>query len=368
LETGLVGNISIEPEKKPVDESSEAASEQPVHMVVKVKEAAPRVLGAGLRYATYDGIGANLFWRHNNIGGRGEHLGIGLQRSRREHKANVNYTIADFLFPEQKLMNEASYTWQLTRAYVGHTYNVGTRVERPLTESLKVYGGGNYEIGHLKREEVVYNTRLVGVPLGAKLDKSNDTLDPTSGYKVNVDVTPYYGRMRDYSGMTISQAGGAAYLPLLQNDLGESPIILASFARGGSIWINQTQAIPPNKRFYLGGGGSVRGYGYQLLGPLDKDRVPIGGRSFSEFGTEFRFKTSETVGFVSFLEAGSAQDGKMPHPTRNLLWGAGLGARYYSSIAPIRFDVGFPLKRRKDSNGRPIDSAFQLYVSIGQAF
>jgi translocation and assembly module TamA len=364
LETGLVGNINIKPEKI----NSAHEHEQDVDMVIKVKEAAPRILGAGVRYASYDGIGANAFWHHNNIGGRGEHLGLTLHRSRREHLASVNYTIADFLSPEQKLINEASYVWQLTRAYVGRTYNAGTRVDRPITDTFSVYVGGRYEIGRLKREDVVYNTKLTGIPVGAKLDKSNDALDPTSGYKVNLDVTPYYGRMRGSSGMTVSQAGLSGYLPFLQNDLGESPLVLASFARGGSIWIQETQSIPPNKRFYLGGGGSVRGYGYQLLGPLDKDRVPLGGRSFSEFGTEIRLKTTETFGFVSFLEAGSVQDGKVPHPTKDLLWGAGLGVRYYSSIAPIRFDVGVPFKRRKNASGRTVDSAFQIYISIGQAF
>ncbi len=372
LETGLVGNITIEPEKINTDSLPEnekpANSEEPVKMVINVKEAAPRVIGAGVHYASYDGIGANLFWRHNNIGGHGDQLGFNLQRSNHEHKAVANYNVADFLSPEQSLMNEVSYAWELTRAYVGKMYNVGTRVERPLTENLKGFIGTRYEIGRLKRETVAYNTDLVAVPVGAKLDKSNSVLDPTTGYRLNGDVTPYYGKLQGNSGMTVTQAGGSAYLPLMKNEVGESPVVLASFLKGGSIWIKQTDMIPPNKRFYLGGPGSVRGYGFQLLGPLDQYRVPIGGRSFSEFGTEFRFKTSESIGFVTFLEAGTVQDQKTPKPTKDLLWGTGLGFRYYSSIAPIRFDIGFPLKRRRDANGKTIDSAFQLYVSIGQAF
>ncbi|MDC0002879.1 BamA/TamA family outer membrane protein [Porticoccaceae bacterium] len=46
-----------------------------------------------------------------------------------------------------------------------------------------------------------------------------------------------------------------------------------------------------------------------------------------------------------------------------MLWGAGLGLRYYTSFAPIRFDIGVPLNQRAE-----IDDSFQIYISIGQAF
>ena len=128
--------------------------------------------------------------------------------------------------------------------------------------------------------------------------------------------------------------------------------------------------VPPNKRFYAGGGGSVRGYGHQLLGPLDTQNVPLGGRSLAEVGTELRIKTTETIGFVTFLEGGSVSVNKMPDfRGRNMLWGTGFGARYYSAVGPIRLDIAFPLKRRKDpSSGKAIDAAFQFYISVGQAF
>ena len=48
--------------------------------------------------------------------------------------------------------------------------------------------------------------------------------------------------------------------------------------------------------------------------------------------------------------------------------GAGIGFRYYSPLGPIRVDIAVPLKRRKDTHGKFIDSAFQLYLSVGQAF
>jgi translocation and assembly module TamA len=152
------------------------------------------------------------------------------------------------------------------------------------------------------------------------------------------------------------------------NEVGESRLVLASFIKGGSIFNQPLDAIPPNKRFYSGGGGSIRGYAHQLIGPLDSQYIPEGGKSLAEIGTEIRFKTTETTGVVSFIEGGAVTKGLTPEFAKHTLWGAGVGFRYYSPLGPIRVDIAFPLKRRKDLNGRFIDSAFQLYLSVGQAF
>jgi translocation and assembly module TamA len=66
---------------------------------------------------------------------------------------------------------------------------------------------------------------------------------------------------------------------------------------------------------------------------------------------------------VTFLDGGSAFESTFPDSSENLQWAAGLGFRYFTAIGPLRLDVGFPLNRRKD-----IDDAFQIYLSIGQAF
>ena len=52
----------------------------------------------------------------------------------------------------------------------------------------------------------------------------------------------------------------------------------------------------------------------------------------------------------------------MPRPDDELRYGTGLGVRYYTPIGPVRFDVAVPIDKRSE------DDAFQIYVSIGQAF
>jgi translocation and assembly module TamA len=78
---------------------------------------------------------------------------------------------------------------------------------------------------------------------------------------------------------------------------------------------------------------------------------------------EVRWNLTETIGVVGFIDGGNAFDSHVPDFSEDLLWSVGGGFRYFTPIGPLRLDVGFPLDRR-----RGIDDAFQIYISIGQAF
>jgi translocation and assembly module TamA len=138
--------------------------------------------------------------------------------------------------------------------------------------------------------------------------------------------------------------------------------VVASRASVGIIPGLQRRSIPPDKLFYAGGGGSVRGFAYQTAGPLDRDHNPLGGVSLIEANLELRQRIGESWGVVAFIDAGSAYETLYPNFKPAPRVGAGLGVRYYTDFGPIRADVGVPLNRR------PSDDWFGLYVSLGQAF
>ena len=71
---------------------------------------------------------------------------------------------------------------------------------------------------------------------------------------------------------------------------------------------------------------------------------------------------TETIGGVAFLDAGTAYEAAFPDFDEDLRLGTGVGVRYFTPIGPLRLDVAVPLNRRD------VDDAFQLYISIGQAF
>jgi translocation and assembly module TamA len=113
---------------------------------------------------------------------------------------------------------------------------------------------------------------------------------------------------------------------------------------------------------YAGRGNSVRRYRFQYVGPL-VNKKPLGGQSLLELSGEVRVKLAERIGFATFLDGGGAFRNESPQLDSNIRWGAGMGVRYYSSLGPFRVDVAVPLQPR-----RGIDDAFELYLSMGQAF
>ncbi|MBA4048341.1 MAG: hypothetical protein C0476_07365, partial [Sphingomonas sp.] len=138
-------------------------------------------------------------------------------------------------------------------------------------------------------------------------------------------------------------------------------VVLAGRLRLGTILGAPRDAIAPSRRFYAGGGASVRGYGFQAIGPRDPNNDPIGGRSLTEFSLEARIKVLGPFGLVPFFDAGNIYTSELPG-FGGLEYGAGLGVRYYSSFGPIRIDVGTPI------TPQPGDARVAVYVSLGQAF
>jgi translocation and assembly module TamA len=137
-------------------------------------------------------------------------------------------------------------------------------------------------------------------------------------------------------------------------------IVIAGRVRLGTIQGAARGDIAPSRRFYAGGGGSVRGFGYQKLGPLDPDGKPLGGRSVNEGSAEVRYRFGN-YGIVAFVDAGQAYESTTPKFS-DLRYGVGIGGRFYTNFGPFRLDVATPLNRRK-GEGR-----INVYVSIGQAF
>ena len=143
--------------------------------------------------------------------------------------------------------------------------------------------------------------------------------------------------------------------------LGERVFVAAGRVRVGTILGAPRDQVAPSRRFYAGGGASVRGYGFQSIGPRDPNNDPIGGRSLAEFALEARVKVFGNFGVVPFLDAGNIYTSTLPRFT-GMRFGTGIGVRYYSNFGPIRVDVGTPINPQRG------DPRVAVYVSLGQAF
>ena len=224
------------------------------------------------------------------------------------------------------------------------TYYYG--VEADITnESVYDFGLG---------EEVRRTYEIAQLPAQFAWDTSDNLLNPTKGHRLALTVSPAASVEGSLTPYVKVQLDGSYYRPV------STALVLAGRVRLASIDGISRDDLAPSQRFYGGGGGSVRGYGYQRLGPFDPLGNPVGGRSLEEFSIEARYRFGN-YGIVPFFDGGNAYESSIPQ-FGDMRYGVGIGGRFYTNFGPFRLDVATPLNPRKG------DGKIALYISIGQAF
>jgi translocation and assembly module TamA len=351
LASQLFASVSIKTAPAPNEQGQ-------LPVTVQVTERFHRTVKAGVSYMTDEGPGISSSWEHRNFRGGGERLeAIGVI-SQLQYSLDTTYTLPAFLRDDQSLKISGRLAEERPDSYTSRNTSISATVERIISERLKAGLGAGYRLSSVEEATGAEETYgLIFLPGYGLWDSRNDALNPTEGILARLDITPYFDTLGSGTYFLKTLAGGSTYFALP----GPASPVLAVRGALGSIAGDSTGDLPADLRFYAGGGSSVRGYGYQELSP-ERNGEPFGGKSLIEVSTELRLKFTETIGGAFFLDGGNAYSSEYPDFEENLRWGAGLGLRYYSDFGPLRLDVAFPLDKRED------DSAFQLYVSLGQAF
>ena len=352
---------------------------------VDVTDRAPNLVGFSAGYSTVDGPTGRAFYENRNLFGGAERLrleGAAFLAPRNTGprlRGVEDLTAADlgsrftmsFLKPalggspiDFTLDGIAERTRVGSLRFGGYTDRLAgatTGLRYRWDETLFFTGGVKYERGQTSDSISNVDYQLVGLPLGLKFDNTDRPLDPTTGFRVNAQITPYSSALGSSVSFTRATADVSGYYALDE----DGRYILAARVAGGALLDapSDLRDIPSNYRFYTGGGGSVRGYRYQTIAPFGPFNLIVGGRSLFEANIEARIKVTDDIGVVPFFDAGGAYAGSVPDFLRgDTRMSAGIGLRYYTGIGPIRLDVAFPLNPRRG------DQPVVLYVSIGQAF
>jgi outer membrane protein assembly factor BamA len=232
---------------------------------------------------------------------------------------------------------------------------------------------------------------LSPVGLNVSRDRTDDLLDPSSGYRLLFDVE----HARQWTGSDFSYdrivAEGSRYTPI-------GRWVFATRLRGG--WVvpggfersagSDVDIVHPEKRFYSGGANSVRGFAQSRLGPrvlfapaeglltgtgactpaelsllqcmpgaeAELDPRPIGGTRLVEANAEFRIPIGSLLQGVVFVDAGQAWSAGQP---LHLEFTPGVGVRVPSPVGPIRLDVAYRFRGGQElpvvtEEIRPFDS------------
>lgn len=356
IQTGLVSRVDLTP--------VETDDPSLVDIAVAMEPAPPRTISGEIGYSTGEGARVEVGWEHRNLIRPEGALALRGILGTDEQFASVSLRRSNFLDRDQ-ILNAQLFASNANRdAFDARTAGFTASFERisnQLWQKQWIWSLGLELLASDERDVVgamglrQRETFLIGaIPLSLSYDGTRDLLNPESGVRLSAFVSPELSFHDGTFGYARVQLDGSAYFPLMD------ALTFAGRIRLGGIPGASTNNIAPSRRFYAGGGGSVRGYSYQSIGPRDANNDPIGGRSLVEMALEARYRFGN-FGIVPFIDAGAIYTELYPD-FRNLRFGTGLGFRYYSNFGPIRLDVGTPL------NPQPGDPVIAIYVSLGQAF
>ena len=392
-ETGLFREIDVQPAPPGYDGSTD--------VLVEVAERPRRTLTGGLSFDTSVGPGVTAGWENRNLLGRGERLAVGLALS-----APLQELQFGFVKPRPRLPGSYNLTAlfrnETTDAFTAQTGEITGSVTKYWFErDLETIGGLRYQYADITDQDGIDTTfSSVSVPLAALWNNETDELNPVDGWRGRFTVEPFFGDV----GFVKTAVGGASRVGFGDDD----KFLIAGRVLVGSAYGTDRDAIPSTERYFAGGGGSVRGYGYLEAGPLNIrddgadvvaridgqplfdpvtgeqnfDVGPIGGASLFEANLEARYRVTDTIQAAVFVDGGSVFEANTPD-FQDIFVGAGVGVRYFTPIGPIRLDVALPLNRRVIEGDRVVerdgetvierqtvfeDDLFGVYIALGQPF
>lgn len=273
------------------------------------------------------------------------------------------------------------------REGVGAQFGVTRELKRGMTATLSwqpAYTGFDEEsadiffcvnFGFCTPEDIATVTRaqwLSPLNLNWVYNRTDDPVQPSNGHYFTAEIERadvFTGS--DYRYLRVNVQ--AADFESLDDDLVVGARIRAGFIEptSGPFSVSdpdrEQEVIHPSKRFFVGGSGSVRGFGQNLLGPrvLVADQVedcpdeflepcvrrlaeedpgafvqrPNGGNAAVEISIELRQRLSRQWGLVLFVDGGNVYQGlsDLDWP----VWTPGAGIRLNTPVGPLRLDLGY---------------------------
>ncbi|NLH82169.1 MAG: outer membrane protein assembly factor [Phyllobacteriaceae bacterium] len=331
-----------------------ALAERPLH-----------VFGFGASYSTLDGAGVEGWWQHRNLFGHGDRLrfegrvsGIDTVNPRDlTWKGGVSFLRPGVFTPMTDLMIALEGSREVVDPYTEEKIAGRIGLAHEFFPELKGKVAVNLEADKVEDGFGKRDLTVLSLPSELALDRADDKLEPTTGYRLKGAAEPFHEFRLGSSG-AIFRLDASAYYPLDA----DRRFVVAGRAAIASIVGADADRMPADRLFFAGGGASVRGFAYRSLGPTNAAGKVVGGLSLVEASLELRMKVTDSFGVVPFVDMGAAGAKSTPDFDEAPRFGAGVGLRYYTGLGAIRVDLATPISPKRG------DPKFGLYIGLGESF
>ncbi len=358
LALGVFSSVKISPQLDKI-----ADGRVPIKVVLV--ERTTYSVSFGLGYGTEDMFRARATGYARSVFGLAEVISATAHYSGRAKGGLVSYRQPHFLARQQFLdlrlghhnREEVSFSNQRSFGQIRITRPVKGPISATVGYTLEV--DRPYNIETARTPEDAETHWVSSLTAGLTTDTRDDVLDPTTGFLFNVrgEIAPgFIGSEVEF--LQLESSYRHYYTP-------RSWLTLAFLLRVVAVRpIGETDDVPIFKRLFAGGSKSIRGYPYQMLGPLDDEGRPLGGERLIEASLEGRFPVWGPLKGVVFTDTGQVADDAYDFGQTRFRYTAGVGLRYKTVIGPIRLDIGYQLNPPENADFE----RYHFHFSIGQAF
>jgi len=336
---------------------------RPVRIWVEEQDAGNFSFGFG--YGREEGLKGSVSLAHTNLQGYGRALEFRATADNLDESYAVNFREPWLFNNPVDLRLSLLKTYEDREAYNLSSLGFQSALEKEFSERLRgslLYTLSRNRLSAVRDPVVVADANLNDYVLSAigpvlAWDSRDDPFNPRRGFYQTgtaewaLDVLGSQVRYDRYT------FGSAAYLSAGAHTL-------AFYAGGGiALKLARNVELPVNKRFFLGGRNTVRGYERDELGPTDADGNAVGGDTMFNVKAEWRYPLWDRLGGVCFWDAGNVWSRVRENPDfSRLRQGAGAGLRYRTPVGPLSFDVGWKLDRRSG------ESPYVWHFTVGNVF
>lgn len=313
-----------------IDASPNRAEDGVIPVDIGLTPRPPRSVGAGVGFSTDVGPRFRGNWREHYTNPMGHRRGADTELSELRQNVSGWYELpldppmTDSIRLGTGYQRENIEDVESERLTLGQQWRHQLDTGWMQVLSLR-WEGERFKIGEDERG----NSSLLLPGLSYSKLQANSPLDPSRGYRLQLDVTgAHRAIISDADILHVNVLARGLYT------LADNHRFLTRFNFGG-VATNSFSDVPPSLRFFAGGDQSVRGYGYETLSPRDDNGVAVGGRFQLVGGVEYQYEFVRNWRVAAFVDKGNAVNDVFDR----LATGAGLGIRWVSPVGPLRLDV-----------------------------
>jgi len=342
----------------------ETNSEGEREVVFSVQEAKPISLSVLAGYGSYELLRAGLEFEQVDLFGLAHRHRLLAVQSFKSSKLDYGYTIPQAFNTQGDLSTTAYYRRREETTFVRRDYGGSLGYNRYLP-ALLTDAGLRYSYERLQTEDPDFNPtyglqRANVSSIGLTLDhnRNDNPLYPMRGYRAYATAEyadDYLGGGARYGRFEL---GGSFHLPVSRTLVFHAGLSHAVVITPGDV----ADDLPFNRRFFLGGANTVRGFTQGEAASRDSSGKLVGDESTVMGHLELEQRLTQQWSIVGFVDAAGLARDVADYPAKDLVVSVGGGVRYRSPVGPLRLEYGYNVDRR------PGDVAGTLHFSIGYPF